>query len=346
MNIKQLDVTSLHPYEFNTKKHTKKQINQVASSIKEFGFVQPIVVDKDGVIVIGHCRFAAAQQLGMEKVPAVIADDLTEEQINALRIVDNKVNESEWDFDNLSIELNMLDFDFGDFDIDFGNIDEIIEEQEAQHKENKEKTQEMVENIINLGYGQYYSDNKEGFPCVAALRELPEVEQWIPFHHAMQEKHPENKGVLFFCDDYRFERVWNNPSKYIDLLKRFKCVISTDFSLYYDTPLVIQKFNQYRNRWLACYWQENGISVIPLVRGSGDYSSFEFYLDGLPKHSWLAFSAMWDDGDMQQETIDEFNTAVQELEPIGILLYGGSKGWEERYKANCPIVHVDKYKIG
>ena len=100
------------------KKHSRQQINNVAESIKQYGFVQPIVIDRNGVIVIGHCRALAAQKLGMAEVPCVCVEDLTDEQVKALRIVDNKSNESEWNFDFLADELAELDL--SGFDFDFG----------------------------------------------------------------------------------------------------------------------------------------------------------------------------------------------------------------------------------
>jgi len=95
------------PYEKNAKKHPKKQVEQVAASIKEFGFNQPIVVDKNGVIIVGHGRYEAAKSLGMTTVP-VLEVDLTEEQANAYRLADNKLNESEWDMKLVVEELKGL----------------------------------------------------------------------------------------------------------------------------------------------------------------------------------------------------------------------------------------------
>lgn len=123
MNIIQRNVSELIPYAKNTKKHDKKQINNVAESIKQYGFIQPVVIDKDGVIVIGHCRVLGAKKLGMKEVPCVCVDDLTPEQVNALRIVDNKSNESDWDMDLLAEELPGLDLSA--FDFDFGLQDEL-----------------------------------------------------------------------------------------------------------------------------------------------------------------------------------------------------------------------------
>ena len=115
MKVANRNLAELTPYAGNAKKHDSTQIANVAESIRQFGFVQPIVIDRDGVIVIGHCRALAAEKLGMKEVPCVCVDDLTPEQVNALRIVDNKSNESPWDFDVLHdelAELDLRDFDF------------------------------------------------------------------------------------------------------------------------------------------------------------------------------------------------------------------------------------------
>lgn len=115
MKVENRKIDEIAPYKKNAKKHDKTQINNVAESIRQYGFVQPIVIDKDGVIVIGHCRYEAAKVLGMKDVPCVCVDDLTEEQVKALRIVDNKSNESPWDMDFLADELAELDLSNFDF---------------------------------------------------------------------------------------------------------------------------------------------------------------------------------------------------------------------------------------
>ena len=142
MNIKNVAVTDLIPYAKNTKKHDKMQIDNVAESIRQYGFVQPLVIDKNNEVVIGHCRLLAAKQLGMKEVPCVCVDDLTEEQVRALRIVDNKSNESEWDLDLLADEL--ADVDLSEFDFDFGLLyesdDEDVLEDEDELEEEKADT--------------------------------------------------------------------------------------------------------------------------------------------------------------------------------------------------------------
>lgn len=118
MNIVNMKIKDIIPYEKNAKKHDKTQIANVAESIKRFGFAQPLVVDKDNVLIIGHCRLLAAKQLKLREVPVVRMDDLTEEQVKQLRLLDNKLNESDWDFDLLADEVGELDFE--GFDLDWG----------------------------------------------------------------------------------------------------------------------------------------------------------------------------------------------------------------------------------
>ena len=132
MEVRNISVKDLIPYERNTKKHDKTQINNVAESIKQYGFVQPIVIDKDNVVVIGHCRLLAAKKLKMADVPCVCVEDLTEEQVKALRIVDNKSNESPWDFDFLADELTEINLDAFNFDfgVSFDDDDTEIKERE------------------------------------------------------------------------------------------------------------------------------------------------------------------------------------------------------------------------
>lgn len=117
-NIEWKDIASVKPYARNAKKHDDKQIANVAESIKQFGWQQPIVCDADGVIIIGHCRLLAAKKLKLKKVPVKTVDNLSEEQVKKLRALDNKLNESDWDFDLLAAEIPELDF--SGFDIDWG----------------------------------------------------------------------------------------------------------------------------------------------------------------------------------------------------------------------------------
>lgn len=125
-NTVEVAVKEIKPCKRNTKKHPQVQIDNIAESIRQFGFVQPLVLDgnKENEIIIGHGRYFAAKQLKMNAVPCVFVKDLTDEQIRKLRILDNKLNESEWDMDILKKEIEDLNFE--DFaEIKFNEIDNL-----------------------------------------------------------------------------------------------------------------------------------------------------------------------------------------------------------------------------
>lgn len=146
-NIEWKDIASVKPYARNAKKHDETQIANVAESIKQFGWQQPIVCDADGIIIIGHCRLLAAKKLGLKKVPVKTVDNLSEEQVKKLRALDNKLNESDWDFDLLAEDIGELDF--SGFDIDWG-FPENVEEKEIIEDEPPEVDEES-EPICKLG---------------------------------------------------------------------------------------------------------------------------------------------------------------------------------------------------
>lgn len=129
MNILDMNIKDLKPYEKNPRKN-ENAVEYVANSIREFGFKVPIVVDKNNIIVAGHTRFKAAKKLGLQEVPVIVADDLTEEQAKAFRLADNKVGEvATWDADLLGEELSsILDLDMEDFGFSFDDDPEVVED--------------------------------------------------------------------------------------------------------------------------------------------------------------------------------------------------------------------------
>jgi len=121
----------IKPYENNVKQHPIKQLESISNSIKQFGFKQPIVLDRNNVIVCGHARYEAAATLGLELLPCEIADELSEEQISAYRILDNEIAAQGYtDLIKLNVELEKLpDFDFKPFNIEFPKVETVIEGQ-------------------------------------------------------------------------------------------------------------------------------------------------------------------------------------------------------------------------
>ena len=122
IEIKYKNIKELKPYKKNAKKHPKEQVERIANSIKEFGFTQPVIIDKDNCVVAGHGRILGAKKAGLKEVPTVKLESLTEEQIKAYRLVDNKTNESDWDFSLLDEELGIIaqdiDMELFGFDLD------------------------------------------------------------------------------------------------------------------------------------------------------------------------------------------------------------------------------------
>lgn len=113
-----MKIDELLPYQRNQKDHPEEQVRNLANSLRRFGWRQPVVIDERNVIVIGHGRVLGAKMLGLEEVPVVRADDLSEDEIRELRIVDNKTNESTWNeyLQEDVQELEFEGFDFADFD--------------------------------------------------------------------------------------------------------------------------------------------------------------------------------------------------------------------------------------
>lgn len=123
MNIVEKRLDELQPYENNPRKNDAA-VPYVAESIKKYGFKVPIVIDRNGVIVAGHTRYLASIELGLDKVPCIVADDLTDEQVKEFRLVDNKVSEfAGWDFDMLADELQELDLDAEAFGFEMPSVD-------------------------------------------------------------------------------------------------------------------------------------------------------------------------------------------------------------------------------
>lgn len=150
MQIVMKNINELIPYVNNARKNDHA-VDAVASSIKNYGFKQPIVIDSQGEVVAGHTRLKAAKKLNMEQVPCIIADDLTPAQIKAYRIADNKVAElSEWDMELLKVELKDIE-GFTGFEVD--ELENLFEEEAKEENfDVEEALNEIIEPITKRGY--------------------------------------------------------------------------------------------------------------------------------------------------------------------------------------------------
>ena len=221
-----MDIT---PYEKNAKKHPKKQIEQVAASIKEFGMNQPIVVDKQGVIIVGHGRFEALKHLGWEvKDEYIKVVDLTEEQAKAYRLADNKLNESEWDMALVIEELKGLSdemLELSGFDSD------LIIEPDEKDDEVPEVPEEPVSQL-----GDLYELGGHRVLCGDSTK-IEEVER------LMDGK----KADMVFTDppygmdvDVDYDKMFSKDGKHKDKGNRFTKVIGDDAD--YDPTHIFDMF--------------------------------------------------------------------------------------------------------
>jgi len=155
---------------------------------------------------------------------------------------------------------------------------------------------------------------------------VSQIPAWlVPYRQRIRANESLAEGcVHFFLDDYRFETVWNRPFKALEALRHYCTLLTPDFSLYRDWPLLLQLWNTYRNRWCGRFWQAQGYTVIPTISWSTS-DSFEFCFLGVPGRSVVAVSAVGVNVDVPLEYqlfVDGFVEMLQRLEPIVVLSYG------------------------
>lgn len=328
LEIKYLKIDDLIPYE-NNPRNNQNAVDAVAKSIKKYGFKNPVVIDKDNVIVCGHTRYLASQKLGIKDIPCVVADDLTPKQIKEFRLIDNKVSElATWDKTMLYSEL--ADVNLGDFELDWGiELDNQINTDDddfGYYGDERERTDDKY----NLqSYDATRSVGYYDMPIIKGCNETPS--QLISFNYVLSTKEEDKAGksVHFYIDDYQFERLWNEPQFYIEKLKGFDSVITPDFSLYMDMPCAMKIWNIYRARLIGQMMEDAGIKVIPSLTWAED-KTFDYVFDGLPYGSTLATSTVgvMRDKEAQKIWYAGMDEAIQRLHPKKIILYGTDIDYE------------------
>ena len=314
-------IDEIRPYERNAR-HNEKAIPIVAESIKEFGLKGQIVLEsrENPVIVAGHTRWAACKSLGWEEIPDEridFCDDLTDEQIRAYRLADNRTGEvATWNKALLKSEVKSIgSLDMSKFRFDFKS-------KHLPYGAERFKT----DRAYNLDLVSALDCGDDGMPVLSAVDFEPD--HLIGFNYAKTSK-DFAAGVHFFVDDYQFERCWNDPRKYIDVLARFDCVLTPDFSLYLDMPLPMQRWNVYRSRALGLIWTWEGMTVIPTLSWSMP-ESYEFAFSGLEPGGTYAVSTVGVKSDERALSIwfAGMEEAVRRLQPKRVLLYGGDVGFD------------------
>jgi hypothetical protein len=343
MQIIDIPIKSLHPYK-NNPRNNAEAVDYVANSIRDFGFKVPLVIDSDNVIVCGHTRYLAAKKLGLKTVPCIIADDLTDEQIKAFRLADNKVAEkATWDKDLLNIELgDIINFNMSDFGFDFS-----IDSAENESLDNEPTEFHRDKTLKSYNLAMFDVDRCSGFyqmPIIAREDFIPD--DLIGFNYMLTAK-DKRCGIHCFVDDYQFERLWTSPEKYVNPLLKYECFLSPDFSLYLDMPIAMKVWNIYRSRLIGQYMQDCGCVVIPTISWA-EPATFDFAFDGIETGSVVAVSTV---GVKRQEnSFDIWKTGMDEMirriMPSAILLYGGEVEYDHHgIKTVCYDNHVtEKFK--
>lgn len=327
MQIIEKSIKELIPYEKNPRKNDNS-VDKVAESIRQFGFKVPVVIDKNNIIICGHTRYKAAKKLNLHTIPCIIADDLTEEQIKAYRLADNKVGEdSEWDIDLLAEELNdIIDIDMSDFGFPvIGPLEDDTEDTEDDdyYGSERERTFEAY-NLYDIDSGrltEYWQ-----MPVLKKCDHVPS--DLISFNYAKTSQE-HSKGIHFYIDDYQFERIWNAPHDYMDILKKFDCVLTPDFSLYTEMPLPMQIWNVYRSKLIGQIMQDYGINVIPTLQWCME-NSFDFAFDGIEPGGTVSVSTIGVKRDEQASKIwvAGMDEAMERLKPKTVVVYGGDIGYD------------------
>lgn len=322
-DVQRVAIDDLKPYEYNSKKHPEKQLKQLEASIQEFGFISPVLIDKDNNIIAGHGRTMAAKALGITEVPCVRIEGLTDQQKRAYIIADNRLTElGGWDKEILANELSVLDIEEFKIDLTGFNITDIDALQLRLDKPYGAERDRTIDayNMDTL----YATDLTEDFwqmPVIENDGFIPE--NLIGFNYAKSSKE-KGTGIHFFIDDYQFERVWNDPDKYIDILAEYECILSPDFSLYMDMPMPMKIWNIYRSRFIGAFYQAHGIKVIPTISWA-EKETFDFCFAGIPEGSIVAVSTIGvkEQDDAFQVWKDGMQAMIEAIKPETILVYGG-----------------------
>lgn len=174
MNIEFVLIDKIIPYARNQRKHSDDQVKKIASSIREFGFKNPVIVDKNMSIIAGHGRVLAAEKLGLDKVPVIVADDLNEAQVKAYRLADNRLQDlSEFDDELVKLELEELRLD--DFNLDLTGFDDKLFDDDISSFEDKSEEMDTEYNVIvefeNEEDQQRFYEEKleEGYKCKISI---------------------------------------------------------------------------------------------------------------------------------------------------------------------------------
>lgn len=209
----------------------------------------------------------------------------------------------------------------------------------------KENERVRTINIYNLDC--FDIGNTEGFYQIPTLKKCDYIpKDLIGFNYAMTRKPKPELGIHFYLDDYQFERVWNNPDRYLDILAKFDCVLTPDFSLYLDMPMAMKIWNVYRSRLIGQLLQNIGVNVIPTLSWA-EKKTFNFCFDGIEPGGTVSVSTIGVKRNKEAKAlfVQGLTEAIKRIQPSCIVVYGG----EIDFEYPCKVVYIsnavtDKFK--
>lgn len=318
------DISKLKLYEHNPRRISKKQFEKLKQSIEqdpEFFEVRPLLLsDRTGQLVVvgGNQRLRASKALGLDKVPTILMHGLSEEQERRIIIKDNHSYGS-FDMDELANSWDMSELQDLGVEVDFGNFAHKDEPKHDYYGDERKRTYDAY----NLGLVNDASLSADFWQMPTIKNDNFVPSDIIGFNYAKSSE-VKNVGIHFYLDDYQFERVWNKPESYTDILKEYDCILSPDFSLYTDMPMPMKIWNVYRSRQIGSYYQSQGIKVIPTISWA-EKETFEFAFRGIPKGSIVSISTIGVKNSEEAFKIwtDGIKEMIKQIEPSAILIYGG-----------------------
>ena len=218
---------------------------------------------------------------------------------------------------------DIIDIDMSDFGFDIFSENDKEETEKDYYGSERERTFEAY-NLYDVDKSRVTT--KWEMPILKKCNHIPN--DLISFNYAKTSNEYE-KGIHFYIDDYQFERIWNAPHDYMDILKQYDCCLTPDFSLYTEMPLPMQIWNVYRSKLIGQIMQDYGIKVIPTLQWCLP-NSFDFAFDGIEENGTVSVSTIGVKKEEEATKIwfDGMDEAIKRLSPKNIIVYGGDIGYD------------------
>ena len=329
MKIESVKIEKIIPYELNNKIHDETQVNRIANSIREFWFLQPLVIDKNNIIIVWHGRYEASQKLWLKEIPCVRAENLTDEQIKKFRILDNKLNESAWNMENLKVELQELwNLDIWELELSVEELFPDLQFDEEEEKEIEEDEAPEVEAKAKIvGGGDLFILWQHRLLCgdttkIEDLEELMNWEKadllftdppyWVSYENKTKEILKTKEYTKIANDDLKgneFEEFLQKVFTNIVWVLKETASYYVFSCQWWDQELMMMMMM--RNAWMPCRHQLIRVKDTPVFsmwRLDYDYKHEPMLYWRVKKHD---FKRKWS----QDKSVREFKRSENKLHP-------------------------------